>query len=276
MMFLIRKRIGQIFDNLDNALESIPFILQNSRFKYGFRGETELEFEIDKQLLEKYIEFYSQYNNRTKTDYVKILKKCQDTTTEQVISFTPRRNPWDTENETILSEVYGMITWWQLYEAVIDVVLSSKFLGFDATDPQYSIIFPKDKYLTTHKEKQYYCPTILARTEEIIELTDIDILIGALKEEFDKSLELVGLMKTRNNTGDSCLQIIIRGKKKTLNRIIKSEFQGKLGITLKDNYGFSFWIDFAGYIDSKIYLTVNGYTSDDVNSWISEYKHCCS
>lgn len=274
MIFLIKKRISKIFDklNINNALESLPFILQNSRFKYGFCGNSELEFEIDKQLLEAFINFYSKSNNIIKRNYVKILKDCKDSTTRQVISFKPRRNPWDTENKFILPEIYGNISWWQLYEAAIDVILSSKYLGFDPTNPHYSRVFPKDKYLTFDKEKQYYCPTILAKTEKIIELTDIKILVKALKEKFDKSLELVDLIKTRNKRDNNCLEVIIKGNKKNLNRIIKYKFEGELWTTL-NNYGFRFWIDSAEYINSKIYLTVNGYTSVSVNNWVKELQN---
>lgn len=269
MLFFLkqtRENINEVFNRLEYALESLTFTLEKSRFKYGEDGENEFEFEVDKQLLEAYVEFYSQSNDLNKRNYAQIIKAGSDKTTRQVVKIKPRRNPWVTENDFINEESYGKITYWQLYEAVIDAILSSKILGFNSNDSKYCNFFPKDKYLTFHEEKQYYAPTILIRPETIIELSDLEKLIKILRKEFDEFLELSDILKIKESRVSNYLKVIIKGNRKILRAIIQARWKAELSTLLRDN-GFRLWIDSAGFIDSEMYLSIDGYTFECVDEW---------
>ena len=265
MIFFLKRTTNKIFNKLDYILGSFPFIYQNSRFRYGGYGGNEFEFEVDKQLLEAYVEFYSQSNDINKRNYAQIIKAISDKTTSQVVKIQPRRNPWDTENKFIKEESLGKITYWQSYEAIIDVILSSKILGFDVNSFKYYQDFSKDKYLTFHEKKDYYAPTIVAIPENILELNDIKILVKILRKEFDESLEITDITKGKDSRVKNYLKIMIKGSKKSLESIIKAEYEAGLNILLIDNGLFRLRIDSAGFIKSGIYLRIDGYTFESVD-----------
>ena len=266
MILFLKRTINNIFNKIDHIQENSSFVCQNSRFIYGEYGKNEFGFEVDKQLLEAYVEFYSQSNDVNKRNYAQIIKASSDKTRSQVVEIRPRKNPWVTENEFIHEDLFGEITDWQLYEATIDAILSSKILGFDVNNSKYCQVFPKDKYSTFHEKKDYYAPTIVARTENILELNDIKTLIQILRKEFDESLEIIDIIKGKNSMASNYLKIIIKGSKKSLRSIIKAKWEAELSTLLIDN-GFRLWIDSAGFIKSEIYIIIDGYTPECVDEW---------
>jgi hypothetical protein len=144
--------------------ENILQRLQGSRFKYGKKDPAnEFRIELDKQLIEAYINKYKSSAIPEKKENARVLSSVMSTTTNQVETFYPRRNTWGTEFQTIYED--RRITFDMAYNAAIDAVLCAKELGFDPTLDENSALFPVGTYLTFHKDKKYYAPTLVIEAE---------------------------------------------------------------------------------------------------------------
>ncbi len=129
--------------------ENVLQTLQGSRFRYGAQDPaTEFDIELDKRLIQAYIDKFSSSENPEKKENARILGSVMSGSTNQVDKFSPRRNPWETEFERIYDR--SNITFDMAYKAAIDAIYCEKELGLDPA---------------ANSDKEYYTPTLVVQAE---------------------------------------------------------------------------------------------------------------